>query len=515
MKHTLSQLSQFWESMKDFPQKIPSVISYPQYLLFFLEIALVIFFSSIIDHKTVLDYGIFFSWCLLSLVNLYRQRDFSCGSFNEQIKGNKTKGKELETSNPKKAKILIPIGIRSFFSIIIISSINNIYIDVFLSLFVSALSVCEIMIYLKKVSPFLLFPLIFSFSIIVYAIGIDKTIINWTLLLLLFGTTIGANFFDMKLLKGRIPDDIDDKSEGNLILRKISFYIGLVFLYIGLTISDKVINSTTYYILTASEQPFNKIIIDIITKSFIFMIVFATYWGTQNKILYWIFSFYYRDKGLKCRSNLAKVVLEKGIWRVVEEDIQQDFLNLKTISIDTYQIEEDNRYTDCVAQKSETSEQIEEDNRYTYYIAQESEIPEKIDGLPASAGYSILGVIDSFTIIFAILTICILPASFYFDSNRKIDDGIYKIVGKSHKAKVPNKIEVLGDAIVYNGKVEAYDKHTQSFEHGTISIRKINLKEKKYKKYKDIENRKGKKEDIIYIELTKNVGKKEWFVYKK
>ena len=494
MKHTLSQLSEFWESMKNFPQKIPSVISYPQYLLYFLEIALVIFFSSIIDHKTVLDYGIFFSWCLLSSVNLYRQRDFSCGSFNEQIKGNKTKGKELETSNPKEAKILIPIGIRSFFSIIIISSINNIYIGVFLSLFVSALSVCEIMIYLKKVSPFLLFPLIFSFSIIVYVIGIDKTIINWTLLLLLFGTTIGANCFDMKLLKGRIPDDIDDKSEGNLILRKISFYIGLVFLYIGLTISDKVINSTTYYILTASEQPFNKIIIDIITKSFIFMIVFATYWGIQNKILYWIFSFYYRDKGLKCRSNLAKVVLEKGVWRVVEEDIQQDILNLKTISIDTYQIEEDNRYTDCVAQKSETSEQIEEDNRYTYYIAQESEIPEKIDGLPESAGYSILGVIDSFTIIFAILTICILPASFYFDYNRKIDDGIYTIEEKPDKAEVPNEIEVLGDAIVYNGKVEAFDTHTQSFEHGTISIRK---------------------KDKHSIELTKNVGDKTKVVYQK
>ena len=514
MKHTFSQLSEFWESMKNFPQKIPSAISYPQYLLFFLEIALVIFFFSIIDHKTVLDYGIFFSWCLLSLVNLYRQRDFSCGSFNEQIKGNKTKGKELETSNPKEAKILIPIGIRAFFSIIIISSINNIYIDVFLSLFVSALSVCEIMIYLKKVSPFLLFPLIFSFSIIVYAIGIDKTIINWTLLLLLFGTTIGANFFDMKLLKGRIPDDIDDKSEGNLILRKISFYIGLVFLYIGLTISDKVINSTTYYILTASEQPFNKIIIDIITKSFIFMIVFATYWGTQNKILYWIFSFYYRDKGLKCRSNLAKVVLEKGIWRVVEEDIQQDFLNLKTISIDTYQIEEENRYTDCVAQKSETSEQIEEDNRYTdcvaqgsetseqieednrytYYIAQESEIPEKIDGLPASAGYSILGVIDSFTIIFATLAICILPFLYFSDFKVKIDDGIYTIEEKPDKAEVPNEIEVLGDAIVYNGKVEAFDTHTQSFEHGTILIRK---------------------KDKHSIELTKNVGDKTKVVYQK
>ena len=76
----------------------------------------------------------------------------------------------------------------------------------------------------------------------------------------------------------------------------------------------------------------------------------------------------------------------------------------------------------------------------------------------------------------------------------KIDDGIYEIVGKSDKAEFPNKIEVLGDAIVYKDKVEAYDKRTQSFEHGTISLRK-----------------KGEQS----IELIENIGDKTIVKYQK
>lgn len=84
--------------------------------------------------------------------------------------------------------------------------------------------------------------------------------------------------------------------------------------------------------------------------------------------------------------------------------------------------------------------------------------------------------------------LCILPTFYFLDYTEKIDDGIYRIVEKSDEADYFGKIiEVSGDAIVYNGKVEAFDKHTQSFEHGTISIRK---------------------KDKHSIELIKNVGDK-------
>ena len=102
------------------------------------------------------------------------------------------------------------------------------------------------------------------------------------------------------------------------------------------------------------------------------------------------------------------------------------------------------------------------------------------------------------------------------DFREKIDDGIYKIEERSDKAEVSNEIEVLGDAIVYNGKVEAFDRRTQSFEHGTISIRKIkekDIEEKKDKKekkaiiYKKVQkDKKDKKEDNIYIVLIKKLG---------
>ena len=357
--------------------------------------------------------------------------------------------------------------------------------------------------------------------------------INWTFLVLLFGTSIGPNFFDKNLIKNRFLDEI---KEENLILRKISFFIGLVFLYIGIYFSEKVIDSTLYLSSTGELDNYFKYFTDIIMKSNVTLLVFNTYWKTRNKILYWIFSFYYRDKELKCRSELAKVVLKDGIWKVEEKNIQPDIANLKRISIDTYQIKEDNKSTECiaqeretseeikednkstecVAQERETSEEIKEDNRHTYYVAQESEIPEKIEGLPKSQGYSILGVIDFSTIIGLISALCILSVFFLSDFREKIDDGIYKIEERSDKAEVSNEIEVLGDAIVYNGKVEAFDRRTQSFEHGTISIRKIkekDIEEKKDKKekkaiiYKKVQkDKKDKKEDNIYIVLIKKLG---------
>lgn len=321
---------------------------------------------------------------------------------------------------------------------------------------------------------------VFLISIILSLIGMDNNLIKWTFLLLFFGTTIGSNFFDKSLVKDRFSEDI---TEDNLILRKISFYIGMVFLYIYVYISDKVINSTFYYIHATrsglSGEGLDSIKLfsdcqfmnDIIIKMFIFIIVFATYWETHKKILYYIFRFIYIDKKLANRSNLVKVVKDGGRWKVVEKDVLAKHLpSLEIVSIDTYQ--------------------IKGNNRDTYYVAQKSGIHETIDGVTDRTGYPILGVInrDKYTIFIFLAMLCILPTFYFLDYTEKIDDGIYRIVEKSDEADYFGKIiEVSGDAIVYNGKVEAFDKHTQSFEHGTISIRK---------------------KDKHSIELIKNVGDK-------
>lgn len=309
--------------------------------------------------------------------------------------------------------------------------------------------------------------LVSIFWVVISLTGINNAIINWTFLLLVFGTTIGGNFFDKNLVNKRFLEDIEEE---NLILRKISFYIGVVFLYIGILIPDTVINSPFYFSITG-ELPSNiKYLVEIFLKSCISVIVFATYWGTQNQILYQIFKFYYRDKDkeLKCRSKLAKVVLEEEKWKVVEKDIQQDIPNLKRISIDTYQIKEDKRDTDCVAQKSERSEKNKKDNRHTYYVAQKSEILDKIEGLPKTAGYSILGVIDSFTVIFAILTISILPGMFFLNHRVEVNNGTYYIYRNLDNIDSSDTIEISDDTIIYNGKAETFDKRKQSFSMGKI-----------------------------------------------
>lgn len=63
---------------------------------------------------------------------------------------------------------------------------------------------------------------LFVLSIIVSSIGMDNAIINWTFLLLFFGTTIGSNFFDKFLVKDRFSEDL---TEDNLILRKYRFIL--------------------------------------------------------------------------------------------------------------------------------------------------------------------------------------------------------------------------------------------------------------------------------------------------
>lgn len=74
------------------------------------------------------------------------------------------------------------------------------------------------------------------------------------------------------------------------------------------------------------------------------------------------------------------------------------------------------------------------------------------------------------------------------DYTVKVDDGIYEIVGKSDKADKIDRIKLSGDTTIYHDKVEDFEKRTQSFEQGTISIRK-----------------KGKN----YIELIINQGRKQ------
>lgn len=323
----------------------------------------------------------------------------------------------------------------------------------------------------KEISRFWLW--LFVLMPFVLLIQMNNSILNWTLLLLFFGTTIGSNFFDKSLIKDRFSESI---TEENLILRKISFYIGVVFLYICLYIFDKVLNSTFYYVFIDSNQ-LSEWFFNLIIKIIIFPILFGTYWGTRKKILFYIFRFNYINKKLKIRGYLAKVVLDKGVWRVVEKNVlPQHLTKLEIISIDTYQ--------------------IKGDNRNTYYVSQESEIPEIIEGEPENAGYPILGVTNKDKLIWALVlvTLLILPTIFILDSIEKVDDGIYSIYCNPDKVDSSNLIEISDDTIIYKGKAETFDTRKQSFSMGKVKKNDSNnITVKFYITGKEVQYKKNKK----------------------
>lgn len=460
-------LSEFWEFMKNFCKRILAVISYPQYLLASLELILVIFVFSVIDNKTVFKYLMVISWGFLLLLTLYHHRNLSCGSVNKQMKGNKTKGTVVTILNQNewdewsaraearaKARhsFMIYLLTRLFFTLEFYTSIYNHFIRDFFYFSILILTVCHIMVYSKKISPFIFFPLFLGLSVFVLEIRTDKAVINWTLLLLLFGTTIGANFFDKNLVKNRISDKI---LEENLILRKISLYIGLVFLYIGVYISDKIIDSTIYFTYTSRLFPGSNFFPDITTKIFILSLIFVNYLTTHKIISYLILRICYRNNKPKISSDLMQVKLEKGEWnekwKVKDVKLQDSEISkLEIISIDTYQ--------------------IRGGNKDTYYVSQSSEILEKIEGRSKYQGYLILGDIsrDKITVPLVIVTLLILPAISILDGRVKVDNGIYKIFGKSDKTDISDTVEISGDTIIYNGKAEHFDIRRQSFSMGKI-----------------------------------------------
>lgn len=507
----LSILMNFIKGTWDFFRKSFNVVRYPQYSLFGIEL---IFFLGLILYSIILALPIFnleviksifnlvvikpifnfeviklifnlevkksilniFNLCFLAeglflaVKKFILQKNIDYGGIKEQLNDTGDEGEILKTTIPKFFSkfhyyfFILPI-ILLFYNIL---SIGNTFINDLGIFFAVILLVFELSINSLAFSPYLFILMIAVITTIVHLIGSNTTFLNWSFLTLIFITLIGENFFEDKLVK-KLFSKI---SEENLILRKISINIGVVFLYFGIILSERIVNSTFYYISFISEASFPMTHLRIfIAKSLIFTLVFAVYFGTEKKIMYLIFRFYYRDKTLKNSNSVVKVSLdEEKRWKV--KRVKKKPKDLERIGINTYKLKKHN----------------------VIYVDKSSEIPEKIKGLREAEGKLILGLVPSWTNVWLILMIFISPTISFLNYIVKIDDGIYKIEEKPDKAEVPNEIEVLGDAIVYNGKVEAFDTHTQSFEHGTISIRK---------------------KDKHSIELTKNVGDKTKVVYQK
>ena len=482
-------------------------VCYPQYLLFLSELLFLggMFVYSLKYIKSWMSLLTVFSIIGLCLAyfKFINQKDFNYGSIKEQLNDTEGKGIALKTSVPKYYRKFHYYFL--VFSIILIilkgmligdPFINDLGIVIGLILFVF-----ELFINCFTFSPFLFVLLMLGITTIVNSIGSNTTILNWSFLLLIFGTIIGENFFEEDLVEEQISKEL---SKENLILRKISNYIGLVFLYFGIVLSESIVNSTYYYIkFTSVTYPIISSLQIFVVKSIVLLLAFVVYLGTEKKIIYLIFRFYYRDTKLKISNSLVRVFLDKNEkWRV--RRVIKRPKKLETTGINTYLDKKHN----------------------VFYVKKKSEIPKKIDGLNKNEGNNILGKINAWTIIWFTIMIAIIPIVYFLDCSIRVNDGIYEIVEKSDKTdNLDEIIKVSGDAIVYKGKVEALDKRTQSFEHGTILLRKIekkDIEEKKGKKEKKvliykkdkkaiiyIKPKKTEKEDDIYIVLIKKLGSEE------
>lgn len=506
----MKKCKSFFSGLWNFVIRTIKCLIYPQYLLFVIETLFcfaIIWYSvyekslEIVSIWNVLRIIFILVCFFLALYKIWIHKDVNySGNFMdpEEIKKQKlnyTEERERFLSNPfrwfEENFQYYFIFLVIFFIICSLIEPGHPHINGYGIIGGIIFSICEILLNVFCINPFISIFSVLGLSVVLTLIGNESSILNWAFLGLVLITTIGGNFFDKTLIEERFTEEIKDV---DIIFRKITLYISIVFLYVGIYISGYIITSPSYFVLVeskfTSEFAFLNFltskVLEIITKALIFLLVWVTYSRTKNIILYFIFRCCYRDKELKIGGKLIPVLLKNKMWisdEYYHENVskryplytdskdKKELKKIKRIGINTYQKRKD-----------------------LFYVEDGSEILKKINRKPKYSGYPLLGKIDRWTIISIILILIIMPINKYIDSLVTVDDGIYIIEEKPDKAEVPNEIEVLGDAIVYNGKVEAFDTHTQSFEHGTISIRK---------------------KDKHSIELTKNVGDKTKVVYQK
>lgn len=520
----MKKCKSFFSGLLKFVSRTFRFIAYPQYLLFVIEL---LFCYGIISVSfSMMNQEIWTVWNVLRIIFTYLclililykiqvQKEVNYSGFfkdPEEIKKQKLnyiEERERFLTNPFR---WFEENFQYYFIFLVVFFIIcNFYepghprINGFGILFGLVLAACEIIINDYAKSPFLLFLIIVGITPIMNSIGKEGALFDWSFLTLIFATTIGANFYDKFLVKNRFSKEI---TEENLIIRKTLYYIGIIFLYLWMLLTEFVLTTTSYTIALSEEDSVMKFLLRCLIKVWFALVLLYIYKGTRVKLLYLIFKYYFRDKKSKNREFLVPISLEKGKWVVGKKDILSRNLNeLKRISINTYRSKED---------------------KNKYFVEKTSEIHKGFESLDIRRGQNSLGVVSFFTIFYIVLVLIVLLSFYSRDGMIKIGDGIYKIEERSDKAEVSNEIEVLGDAIVYNGKVESFDRRTQSFEHGTILIRKIekkDIEEKKDKKGKKViiykkdkkaiiyikakKAKKAKKEDDIYIALIKKLGSEE------
>lgn len=317
----------------NFFKRVLSLVSYPQYLLIVIEclfFTILILYNIILLGSQILNFeqvesilnikfilniviiGFLLRGRTVAIVKFWFQKDLDYGGINEQLNDTEGSGEDLKNSIPKILNYYHFYFLFLFIFLICYYKLSIGMADINVLGIVFALILCgsEYIINKYAFSPFLFILFIIGLPTLVNLIGKDSAFLNWSFLTFVLATFIGSNFFDESLVKGRFSEKLPKEK---LILRKISFFIGVIFLFIGILSSEFVINSTSFYLFVHDNKSpiVSYFYMGLFVKGLAFLFVIFLYFGTEKKIMYYIFRFYYRDMELDWPWELVEVHLDK------------------------------------------------------------------------------------------------------------------------------------------------------------------------------------------------------------
>ena len=306
----MKKCKSFFSGLWNFVIRTIKCLIYPQYLLFVIETLFcfaIIWYSvyekslEIVSIWNVLRIIFILVCFFLALYKIWIHKDVNySGNFMdpEEIKKQKlnyTEERERFLSNPfrwfEENFQYYFIFLVIFFIICSLIEPGHPHINGYGIIGGIIFSICEILLNVFCINPFISIFSVLGLSVVLTLIGNESSILNWAFLGLVLITTIGGNFFDKTLIEERFTEEIKDV---DIIFRKITLYISIVFLYVGIYISGYIITSPSYFVLVeskfTSEFAFLNFltskVLEIITKALIFLLVWVTYSRTKNIILF-------------------------------------------------------------------------------------------------------------------------------------------------------------------------------------------------------------------------------------
>lgn len=464
-----------------FWMKVRMIYRFPQYLLFLIELLSVvlvaIFFLIFYYNRIFTFHGVgflLFDICLaFFFFFLFKKRK------NLDYDFIRKKDYELfQESTSKILKRITIVIIVSFFIISLIYFLLQEYgkISIIIQILLCLISLLEFIISAYKISPFFFYLLLSIPLVLASNIGIQNGIITWSLLSFIL-ISVGSNFFDVRLMKRYLKIEIEDDS---LIEKKINYLIGILFLFLGLLISEQIYKISIYRIFVVNHFAvywlWNSLI-----KIFIIFNLSVIWQHSRRRFTYLVLSFIGRKEIKKIDGRYRLVEINKEKWLsssnsfliesckddVMISDIPHIHYKYKVLNSDVKRL-----VTDVI------------EVRGNIFVRENSYLIYKIGSQTRDFGYSLLGkplraLRDLF--VFFLFLFVVVTALLFSTTDPSVDGPYVRVVLDS-KNQSPyldwNDIITVEDEKIYiNGRLISLDSQKLSFESDNIygNIQQSNL----------------------------------------